>query len=155
MVGHTDGDIQAVSLVWLDGHQIVLDHSHGVAVDREHISGPCRPVNEPQNVLLPLCERRVEVCAGPCQRVMAYPVDHETVCPCMCTSYLDIVSDKGRVVHVVLDEDRAKINIPIAACGPMNDEWTGQAVRILSECQHQRCTSPRGLDRRDDYTCSE
>lgn len=131
MVRLTDGDVQAFGLIRLDGHQIILHHSHGVAINGEHISSSRRPIDEPQHVLLSLGERRVKVSAFSSQGVMAHPVHDEAVCPGTATRDLDIVSNKGRVVHVVLDEDRTKVNVPVTARGPVDHKWTGQAVRVL------------------------
>lgn len=150
-LGHTDGDAQVVGCVRLDGHQIIFDYSHVMAVDGKHVARPRRPIDEAQDVLFFLREGCVEISAGAGHWVMAHPVDNQTVCPGEAASYLNIVANKSRVVHVVLNEYRAKVDVPIAARGTVNNEWAGQAVRVLSESQYWRRRQVRGVQKRKLY----
>ena len=73
---------------------------------------PRRSVDQFQDILLPLCQGRVEVRAGAGQGIMANAVDNKAIRPGDATAFLHIVPNERRVVHIVLDEDRAKIDVP-------------------------------------------
>lgn len=63
---------------------------------------------------------------------MSFAVDHDTVSfGKVARRYLLIVSHKRRVVYIVLDKNRAEVNVPVAAGWAMDDEGTSQTIGVL------------------------
>lgn len=94
---------------------------------------PRRSIDESQHVLLPLCEGCIEIAASASQRVVAHSIDNETICVREATRYLHVVTNKRRVVDIVLDQDWTKVDVPVAARGTMDDERTSKTIGILFE----------------------
>lgn len=63
---------------------------------------------------------------------MADAVNNKTVRIGEFTRLLDVESFKGRVMNIVLYENRAEVDVPVAARGTVDDKWTNKAVGILS-----------------------
>lgn len=63
---------------------------------------------------------------------MACPVDNKTIRKRWSTRFLDIEPNESRVVDVVLNQNWAQVNVPIATRGTVDDERTSQTVGILS-----------------------
>lgn len=66
-------------------------------------------------MLLALRECRVKIGASASQRIMAGAVHHDTVCVGNTACLLNIIPNKRRVMNVVLDENRAIVDVPVTA----------------------------------------
>lgn len=92
-----------------------------MTIDREDVVRSRRSVDESQDMFLALREGGVEVSPSAGQRVVAHPIDNKTVCVGEPTCFLNVEANESRVMHVVLNQNRTKVDIPIAAGGAMDD----------------------------------
>lgn len=133
LVEPTNSNSETRGVIRLDWDQVGLDNGHVVAINREDVMRPSRSIDQFQDMLLPLSDRRVEVRAGARDRIMAFSVHDDTIRPGEAPGRSNLfgVAHERRVVDVVLYEYGPEIDVPAAAGRSVDDEGPCKTVGVL------------------------